>query len=213
MASRSIMQQPWDIVGVTCLIVFLGVAGIALWMRMTDRRPQWREWPHTQKVRPPKSIHDALKLLYTVTERKSQRDYQADCDDAECPICLASFSRKSEENTSRQDADADLEAGSGFPKTMMTITAGVSRLTGSAKWKKRRSLQPSDDQILRIGRCGHAFHSQCLVTWFLKEKYDCPLCRAQYYPPPKREKQPRQEEETSTGARSIITGVPPLPIF
>ncbi|KAI1272192.1 hypothetical protein F5Y07DRAFT_307811 [Xylaria sp. FL0933] len=175
---------------------------------MTDRRSQWREEFLPQKVQAPNPIEDALKLLYTVTRRKAQCDYQAPDDDAECPICLSSFSRKSEETTSPRDGDIDLEVGSGIPRAIMSITASVSRLTAPAKWKRRRALQPSvpaepaDNDILVIRRCGHAFHSRCLVAWFMKEKYDCPLCRVRYYKPPRARKH-RQTEDVRVGIENL----------
>ncbi|KAI1422525.1 hypothetical protein F5Y12DRAFT_717313 [Xylaria sp. FL1777] len=200
------MSPIGDIVAVACLVIVTGaLSGMALWMKMTDR---WREWSHPQKVQVPKSIEDALKVLHTVSERRSQKDYLTARDDAECPICLASFSRKSEDTTNQQrDCDVDLEAGLGFARSIMTITAGVSRLTVPSKWKKRRPLQPIDDEILRIRRCGHAFHSNCLVTWFLKEKYECPICRARYYSAPKGKKK-QQEEQVEA-----ISSIPPPLIF
>ncbi|KAI0426563.1 hypothetical protein F5Y09DRAFT_318628 [Xylaria sp. FL1042] len=81
---------------------------------------------------------------------------------------------------------------------MESITARVSRLTSPAKWKKWRLLQPAGpahDEILVISQCGHAFHSLCLVSWFLEEKHTCPMCRVRYYTPP-REKRHRFGIET-----------------
>ena len=47
----------------------------------------------------------------------------------------------------------------------------------------------SDEDVLTLNKCGHAFHSRCLASWFLMERYDCPICRVVYYdapPPPPR---------------------------
>lgn len=35
--------------------------------------------------------------------------------------------------------------------------------------------------MLTLHSCGHAFHSKCLSTWFLIDRFDCPVCRAVYY--------------------------------
>ena len=35
--------------------------------------------------------------------------------------------------------------------------------------------------VLTLNTCGHAFHSRCLSSWFLIYRYDCPVCRSQYY--------------------------------
>lgn len=37
------------------------------------------------------------------------------------------------------------------------------------------------DDVLTLNSCGHAFHSRCLASWFLMERFDCPLCRSVYY--------------------------------
>lgn len=38
-----------------------------------------------------------------------------------------------------------------------------------------------DDEVLTLNSCGHAFHSRCLASWFLMERFDCPVCRVVYY--------------------------------
>lgn len=38
-----------------------------------------------------------------------------------------------------------------------------------------------DDDILTLNSCGHSFHCKCLSSWFLIERYDCPVCREPYY--------------------------------
>lgn len=39
----------------------------------------------------------------------------------------------------------------------------------------------AEDDIMTINTCGHSFHSKCLSSWFLIERYDCPVCRVPYY--------------------------------
>ncbi|KAF0320667.1 hypothetical protein GQ607_012064 [Colletotrichum asianum] len=38
-----------------------------------------------------------------------------------------------------------------------------------------------DDDILTLKSCHHAFHAKCLSSWFLIERYDCPVCRSPYW--------------------------------
>lgn len=49
-------------------------------------------------------------------------------------------------------------------------------------------LEDTVDDILTLNTCGHAFHSRCLASWFLMDRFDCPMCRVAYYtrpsPPP-----------------------------
>lgn len=37
------------------------------------------------------------------------------------------------------------------------------------------------DAILKLHLCGHEFHAECLVSWFVLRKTSCPICRAVYY--------------------------------
>ncbi|CAO2652204.1 Nn.00g004870.m01.CDS01 [Neocucurbitaria sp. VM-36] len=37
------------------------------------------------------------------------------------------------------------------------------------------------ESILRLHVCGHEFHAECLVSWFVLRKTSCPICRAEYY--------------------------------
>ena len=41
---------------------------------------------------------------------------------------------------------------------------------------------PGDDSPIVIGRCGHAFHIQCIMKWLSQESAEnsCPICR-QYF--------------------------------
>jgi hypothetical protein len=52
------------------------------------------------------------------------------------------------------------------------------------QWSGKAPVRPKadgDDDILSLNTCGHAFHSKCLASWFLIDRYDCPMCRAVYY--------------------------------
>lgn len=35
-----------------------------------------------------------------------------------------------------------------------------------------------DDNIIRIIKCEHIFHKECIDPWLLKESYKCPVCRS-----------------------------------
>ncbi|KAK7222972.1 hypothetical protein V2G26_010975 [Clonostachys chloroleuca] len=37
-------------------------------------------------------------------------------------------------------------------------------------------------QLLRRLSCGHIFHSHCIIPWYLREHYYCPLCHSRYIP-------------------------------
>lgn len=113
------------------------------------------------------------------------------------PICLSSFSRKSEEDIHQANRDTnDLETGSVLPGPMRIVIAKVRRQI--AIRQGRCADHSIDDEILKIRKCGHTFRAQCLALWFLKGKYECPLCKIRYYKPPKvkrKKRQPRAMQE------------------
>ncbi|RYC58876.1 hypothetical protein CHU98_g7343 [Xylaria longipes] len=99
----------------------IGAAGLpALMDRGQQRGEMW-------KSRIPFPIQDALNQLYTVTERRGHHEYRLDDDDTECPICLSSFSRRSNDMSSRRDTEIDLEAGLETHETAKTITVDASK--------------------------------------------------------------------------------------
>lgn len=56
----------------------------------------------------------------------------------------------------------------------------------SMPWPCKRKLsasasETSEDDILTLKNCQHAFHAKCLSSWFLIERFDCPVCRSQYW--------------------------------
>ncbi|OJJ38355.1 hypothetical protein ASPWEDRAFT_35973 [Aspergillus wentii DTO 134E9] len=43
---------------------------------------------------------------------------------------------------------------------------------------------PADhnNRIVVLNRCGHAFHSSCLASYFENRRYKCPMCQTTYFP-------------------------------
>ncbi|KAK1702262.1 hypothetical protein BDP67DRAFT_277400 [Colletotrichum lupini] len=69
-------------------------------------------------------------------------------------------------------------------------------------WKRKlyaSASEPSEDDILTLKNCQHAFHAKCLSSWFLIERFDCPVCRSQYW-------QTRENR-----ARAATAPAPPVP--
>jgi hypothetical protein len=49
-----------------------------------------------------------------------------------------------------------------------------------------------EEEILKLKVCGHEFHAECLISWFVLRKYSCPICRAVFY---EKEPKPKVSEE------------------
>jgi hypothetical protein len=41
-------------------------------------------------------------------------------------------------------------------------------------------ITPGSEPILALHTCSHAFHAECLVSWFVLRKTTCPICRTAY---------------------------------
>jgi anaphase-promoting complex subunit 11 len=39
---------------------------------------------------------------------------------------------------------------------------------------------PGDEAPVVFGKCGHAFHLQCVATWLNSSRQTCPICRADW---------------------------------
>ncbi|SPN98950.1 uncharacterized protein DNG_01989 [Cephalotrichum gorgonifer] len=50
-----------------------------------------------------------------------------------------------------------------------------------ATMKRHRVSSERDVEILKLKSCGHWFHARCLSSWFLIDRYDCPVCRKAYW--------------------------------
>ncbi|MBE3050510.1 hypothetical protein IMZ48_50065 [Candidatus Bathyarchaeota archaeon] len=53
----------------------------------------------------------------------------------------------------------------------------------STRLSMRRHRVPTvrEVEILKLRSCGHWFHARCLSSWFLIDRYDCPVCRKRYW--------------------------------
>ncbi|VUC21900.1 unnamed protein product [Clonostachys rosea] len=58
------------------------------------------------------------------------------------------------------------------------------RRKGSAGLEEDCEVLTEVDDVLTINGCGHSFHSKCLISWFLMDRNDCPICRQLFYSPP-----------------------------
>ncbi|KAI2465192.1 hypothetical protein F4781DRAFT_38136 [Annulohypoxylon bovei var. microspora] len=173
------MEHPWESV----LISVFTLLGVIVLVLLGARWGGWNylytnpsRWFSGSERRFPKSIQHALTQLEGVTEKRERRNSQTESEEAECPICLGYLYPKEVRTSTPVAADkVDLEAGNGVSRTNTTITE-VTTVEN-----KDRPMQPIDDDVLKMKRCTHIFHARCLATWFLRKKFDCPVCRTPYY--------------------------------
>ncbi|KAI2613437.1 hypothetical protein GGR54DRAFT_643004 [Hypoxylon sp. NC1633] len=174
------MEYPWESIVVSIIVILGAIVVVVLCARWgglcgggglcCGRRGQ--------KSKPllPKSIQHALTQLEAVTEKRSVRNSQTESEEAECPICLAYlYPLEARTYTPTEGNKADLEAGNGVSRTTTSTTEVATDK------KNQQPIQPIDDEVLKLKRCSHIFHARCLATWFLRKKYDCPVCRAPFY--------------------------------
>ncbi|KAI1391636.1 uncharacterized protein F4822DRAFT_191942 [Hypoxylon trugodes] len=175
------MEYPWQSVIVAIFALLGAIVVVVLcarwggWCSCSGRR---RTTTNEKKSKPPglpKSIQHAMTQLEGVTEKRTGRNPQTESEEAECPICLSYLYPKEipAAATPTTNSEVDLEAG-----LSRTTTSTTDTVTHE---KKRQSMQPVDDEVLKLKRCTHIFHARCLATWFLRKKYDCPVCRTPYY--------------------------------
>ncbi|KAK7209146.1 hypothetical protein V2G26_016324 [Clonostachys chloroleuca] len=96
----------------------------------------------------------------------------------ECPICIGplvpeSPSRFTQTRLLGDETIAHQDVPSRRQST--NLTAGTQ--------EDCEALTEVDD-VLTINSCGHSFHSKCLISWFLLDRNDCPICRQLFYSPP-----------------------------
>ncbi|KAI0017172.1 hypothetical protein F4780DRAFT_782602 [Xylariomycetidae sp. FL0641] len=208
------MHYPWNIVAIVCFAV-LSVAIIALlyillYIQVRPRRSSRNTEGRGFQV--PTSVQQALTQLENVTEKRRYQDLQSTMRDADCPICLSPFWPRGDE----RPGPANLEAGIAITETSRTtivratteakpskakaLLAAIPRLPGT-----RRPREPTEEEVLKMKRCTHMFHARCLANWFMKEKFDCPVCRTTYYQRP-------SELEPDVDYREVVT-MPALPYW
>lgn len=173
------MEYPWESIVISVFVLLGAIVVVVLcarWGGLCTCRGGWVVRQERRR-RPslPRSIQQAMTQLESVTEKRPRRNSQTESEDAECPICLAClYAREVRTSTPVKGDNGDLEAGHGISATT-TTTVDVTAM------EKRPSIQPIEDEVLKLKRCRHIFHARCLATWFLRNKYECPVCRTPYY--------------------------------
>ncbi|EMT69853.1 hypothetical protein NOF04DRAFT_1076853 [Fusarium oxysporum II5] len=167
-------------VGIILLVLFLFIIimGPLVCFRMSVRRASEKVFSPQ-----PNQLDNARRKLSTVTTStvipQANTDPTADIEAqtplsgfGECPICIGPLVPEPV-HTVNADPRPILEKVS-------TVT---SHETNQAKPgpSVQATTDEAEDDIMTINTCRHSFHSKCLSSWFLIERYDCPVCRVPYY--------------------------------
>ncbi|KAH6673309.1 hypothetical protein B0J14DRAFT_46564 [Halenospora varia] len=136
-----------------CLLTFIPII-YGLVIRRRRRRRMFA---------PPKQRLDARKKLDAVTTSSASEDNadrKSSCQgqDSECAICLNELFHQG--------------GGGENPRspTSQTTSSAINILD---------RLQAGE--VLTLKKCHHSFHASCLTSWYLLERHDCPVCRADYF--------------------------------
>lgn len=174
-------------VGIILLVLFLFIIimGPLVCFRMSVRRASEKVFNPQ-----PNQLDDARRNLSTVTTAtvipQANPDPTADIEAqtplsgfGECPICIGPLVPEPV-HTISADPRPILE-------NVSTVTSHESQAKPGPSVQTTDKSGPSvqtdeaEDDIMTINTCGHSFHSKCLSSWFLIERYDCPVCRVPYY--------------------------------
>ncbi|CAJ1944219.1 unnamed protein product [Cylindrotheca closterium] len=86
------------------------------------------------------------------------------------------------------------------PSTRSRLRVRIKRFHGVAKWTWNAGSEdevcgicqspfegvapgakyPGDECPVVFGKCGHAFHLQCVATWLNSQRTTCPYCRQEW---------------------------------
>ncbi|KAI0123422.1 hypothetical protein BJ170DRAFT_641783 [Xylariales sp. AK1849] len=176
------MNYPWDVVIIVCCCVLGVLMILGIWFRVKLHMHYESIFKEQNKCKPAfsRSLQRAVTELKGVTENRGHRSEQRQSNEYECPICLASLYSNPVGTAPTTGSELDLEAGVSRTTTITTTSTASTALKeqkNTVPWQP----QPIDDEVLKMKRCQHMFHARCLATWFLRRRYDCPVCRTLYY--------------------------------
>jgi hypothetical protein len=95
------------------------------------------------------------------------------------------------------------------PPEPVALTTTNDTLPEAAVKPSIDSAIPELEAILKLQVCGHEFHAECLVSWFVLRKTSCPICRAIYY-----SKEAMEELEEAVAPQEVleVASPPPPPV-
>ncbi|KUI59764.1 RING-H2 finger protein ATL54 [Cytospora mali] len=107
-------------------------------------------------------------------------------EDLECPICMGELFRRVPILQTRTTGTTTSTVEHGVTETKTPLNPLA---TQDPDYNHRTPPPILDsnvfrwlaDDVVSLRICQHTFHARCLTTWFMTERYDCPVCRAVYW--------------------------------
>ncbi|KAE8843288.1 hypothetical protein CFE70_002731 [Pyrenophora teres f. teres 0-1] len=113
----------------------------------------------------------------------------------ECAICLSTLHAPAPPEPAKLSPDTPITDAAALPASIPADDDDDAAATATTT--------PDAETILKLSICGHEFHADCLVSWFVLRKTSCPICRSMYMS--KEELDQHDEEEQL----ALNAGLPP----
>jgi len=85
-------------------------------------------------------------------------------------ICLSALYAPAPPEPAKLSPDTPITDAAALPASMPVSDDDTTTTTD----------MPDAETILKLSICGHEFHTDCLVSWFVLRKTSCPICRSVY---------------------------------
>jgi hypothetical protein len=134
-------------------------------------------------------LHLAPGAKTETAEKEHSHDLSNDAhslDETEslCPICLCALPSP-EQPQALMPVDrpsVPFKARISFVLNAVAARRWDRKSAFADKDKEAEDFETAAEQdILALNTCKHSFHAACLISWFLPEKYDCPVCKGKYF--------------------------------
>ncbi|USP77795.1 hypothetical protein yc1106_05069 [Curvularia clavata] len=122
----------------------------------------------------------------------------------ECAICLSTLHAPSPPEPAKLTPTSSISDATIPSTTDPAQSTDKSTTTTTTTATAVPTTQPDTETILKLSVCGHEFHSECLVSWFILRKTSCPICRSMYMSTEDMEKYD-QEEQIALGGTPTPT--------
>ncbi|KUI70402.1 hypothetical protein VM1G_11706 [Cytospora mali] len=127
----------------------------------------------------------ARRRLHPVVD-EIERPARVSQEDLECPICMGELFRRIPILQTRTTGATTSTDEDGVTETKTPLHPMA---TQDPNYNHRPPPPIPDsnvfrwlaDDVVSLRICQHTFHARCLTTWFMTERYDCPVCRAVYW--------------------------------